>query len=79
MQKVVAKNPLAVYTLGMTKKFLCNFSDSAEFTKGKIYKSREDFVNKNLVTSNNGMAFFIPTSRLLLLGYRKSVRFEEVK
>ena len=79
MQKVVAKNPSLGYTLGMTKKFLCDFSDSAEFTKGKIYNSREDFANKNLVTSNNGMAFFIPSSRLLLLGYRKRVRFEEVK
>jgi hypothetical protein len=79
MQKVLAKIRFRRYTLGMTKRFLCNFSDSAEFTTGKIYNSREDFANKNLVTSNNGMAFFIPTSRLLLLGYRKSVRFEELK
>jgi hypothetical protein len=63
----------------MNKTFLCNFSDSAEFTTGKKYKSREDFANKNMVSSNNGMAFFIPDQGLLLLGYRNCARFEEVK
>jgi hypothetical protein len=61
------------------KTFTCTFSDSKEFTTGKKYKSREDFANKNMVNSNNGIPFFVPAQGLLLLGYRNCARFEEVK
>ena len=61
------------------KTFICTYSDSKEFTKGKVYTSRSDFANKNLITSNNNLPFFIPAHGLLLLGLHDCAKFEEKK
>lgn len=61
----------------MTKTFLCNFSDSAEFTVGKKYSLVEGFTHLKMVNSDKGNKFFLPENGLLLISAKECARFEK--